>query len=58
MGGLDDLTNMAGQGGGMQETASDAGIEKAGDAIDDKIPGDQSGMIDKGEDFLDHKIGE
>lgn len=58
MGGLDDLTNMAGQGGGMQETISDTGIEKAGDAVDDKIPGDQSGMIDKGEDIADQKIGE
>ena len=58
MGGLDDLTNMAGQGGGMQETISDTGIEKAGDAVDDKIPGDQAGMIDKGENILDGKIGE
>jgi hypothetical protein len=58
MGGLDDLTNMAGQGGGLQETISDTGIEKAGDAVDDRIPGDQAGIIDKGENIADQKIGE
>lgn len=58
MGGLDDLTNQAGEAGGVQENASDTGIEKAGDAVDDRIPGDQAGTIDQGQQIADQKIGE
>lgn len=54
--GLDDLKDMAG-GEGI-EKVSDAGIEKAGDAIEDKTGGKGAEQIDKAEDFADGKIGE
>ena len=48
MPGMDDIT----------EKASDAGIEKAGDAVDAKTGGGHAGQVDKAEDIADKKIGE
>ena len=41
----------------LQEKASDAGIEKAGDAADAKTGGKGTAQIDKAEDAADTKIG-
>nr|WP_240895677.1 antitoxin [Kineococcus siccus] len=45
---MDDIT----------EKASDAGIDKAGDAVDQKTGGGHAEQIDKAEDAADTKIGE
>ncbi len=42
----------------MKEKASDAGIEKAGDAVDQKTGGGQADKVDKVEDLADKKIGQ
>jgi hypothetical protein len=55
--GLDDLKNMA-SGEGVQEKVSDAGIEKAGDAVDAKTGGGHAEQIDKGQEIADQKIGQ
>jgi len=41
----------------MKEKASDAGIEKAGDAAESKTGGKGAGQIDKGQKAADDKIG-
>jgi len=41
----------------MKEKASDAGIEKAGDAAEAKTGGKGGSAIDKGEKAADAKIG-
>ena len=41
----------------MKEKASDAGIEKAGDAADAKSGGKGAGQIDKAQQAADEKIG-
>ena len=46
--GLDDMT----------EKASDAGIQKAGDAAEAKTGGKGAAQIDKGEQAADQKIGQ
>lgn len=46
--GLDDIT----------EKASDAGIQKAGDAVEDKTGGKGAAQVDKGEQIADTKIGQ
>ncbi len=46
--GLDDIT----------EKASDAGIDKAGDAVDQKSGGKLDGQVDKAQESADQKIGE
>ncbi|GAA4663987.1 antitoxin [Kineococcus glutinatus] len=43
--------------GDMAEKASDAGIEKAGDAVEDRTGGKGAGQIDKAEDAADQRIG-
>lgn len=58
MGGLDDLTNQAGQAGGMQEKISDTGIDKVGDVVDEKTGGGHAEQIDKAQQIADQKIGE
>jgi len=58
--GLDELKDKVtggGEGGGV-EKVSDAGIEKAGDAVETKTGGKGAEQIDKGEDILDGKIGQ
>ena len=42
----------------MTEKASDAGIEKAGDAVEDKTGGKGADQIDKAQEAADAKIGE
>ena len=54
--GLDELKDKL--GGEGVEKVSDAGIEKAGDMVEDKTGGKGAAQIDKGEDLLDAKIGE
>ncbi len=44
--------------GDMTEKASDAGIQKAGDAAEDKTGGKGADKIEKGEQAADAKIGE
>ncbi|MBB2900371.1 hypothetical protein FHR75_001159 [Kineococcus radiotolerans] len=44
--------------GNITEKASDAGIEKAGDAVDAKTGGGHAEQVDKVEDVADRKIGE
>lgn len=51
MPGLDDLK------GGATEKVSDAGIDKAGDAVDAKAAGHE-GQVDKAQTMADGKIGE
>ena len=46
--GLDDIT----------EKASDAGIDKAADAADQKSGGKLDGQVDKAQESADQKIGE
>jgi hypothetical protein len=41
----------------MQEKASDAGIDKAGDAIDQKTGGKGTSQVDKAQEAADQKIG-
>lgn len=50
--GLDELKNKA------TEKASDAGIQKAGDAVEAKTGGKGTEQIEKGEQTADAKIGE
>ncbi|RJK97689.1 antitoxin [Vallicoccus soli] len=42
---------------GMQEKASDAGIEKAGDAVDQKTGGKGESQVDKAQQAADQKVG-
>lgn len=42
----------------MKEKASDAGIEKAGDAAEQKTGGKGTDQIEKGEQAADKKIGQ
>jgi hypothetical protein len=42
----------------MKEKASDAGIEKGGDAVEAKTGGKGGAQIDKGEQVVDGKIGQ
>lgn len=42
----------------IQEKASDAGIQKAGDAIEAKTGGKGESQIDKAEQAADAKVGE
>lgn len=44
--------------GDITEKASDAGIDKAADAAEDKAPDKADGLIGKGEDAADDKIGQ
>jgi MT0933-like antitoxin protein len=44
--------------GDITEKASDAAIDKAGDAADAKTGGGHTEQVDKVEDAVDHKIGE
>ena len=46
--GLDDIT----------EKASDTGIDKAADAVDQKSGGKLDGQVDKAQESADQKIGE
>ena len=46
--GIEDIT----------EKASDAGIDKAGDAVDQKTGGKGAGQIDKAEQAADDRIGQ
>jgi hypothetical protein len=55
--GLDELKDKV-AGSGLQEKVSDAGIEKAGDAVDAKTGGDHADKIDKGQQIADQKIGQ
>ena len=50
MGGIGDV-------GGMVEKGSDAGIERAGDAVDQKTGGKGAEQIDQGQRAADEKIG-
>jgi hypothetical protein len=52
MPGLDDLK------GGATEKVSDAGIDKAGDAVDAKTGGGHADQVDKAQTMADGKIGE
>lgn len=54
--GLDELKDKV-QGAGTEQ-ASDAGIEKAGDAVDAKTGGKGTEQVDKVEDVADSKIGQ
>jgi hypothetical protein len=54
--GFDELLNKA-EGSGMAEKASDAGIEKAGDFVEEKSGGKFDEQIEKGEDAADTKVG-
>ncbi len=42
----------------MKEKASDAGIDKAGDAVEAKTGGMGGGQVDKAQEAADQKIGE
>ncbi|WP_432565110.1 antitoxin [Kineococcus sp. SYSU DK003] len=42
----------------ITEKASDAGIDKAGDAVDQKTGGKFDDKVDKGQQAADEKIGE
>ena len=42
----------------MKEKASDAGIDKAGDAADQKTGGGHAEQVDKAQEAADKKIGE
>lgn len=44
--------------GDIEEKASDAGLDKAADAAKDKAPDKADGIIDKGENAADAKVGE
>ncbi|GAA0288233.1 hypothetical protein GCM10009528_01150 [Kineococcus aurantiacus] len=44
--------------GDISEKASDAAIDKAGDAVDQKTGGDHADQVDKAQETVDHKIGE
>jgi hypothetical protein len=55
--GLDELKDKAAQSG-VGEKASDAGIEKAGDAADAKTGGGHAEQVDKAQQAADQKIGE
>ncbi len=55
--GMDELKDKAAQGG-VEEKASDTGIEKAGDAVDAKTGGGHAEQIDKGQQIADQKIGQ
>jgi hypothetical protein len=54
--GLDEIKDKV--TGGATEKASDAGIEKAGDAVEAKTGGKGTEQIEKGERAADAKIGE
>jgi antitoxin protein of toxin-antitoxin system len=54
--GLDEIKDKV--TGGATEKASDAGIEKAGDAVEAKTGGKGAEQIEKGERAADAKIGE
>jgi hypothetical protein len=41
----------------IEEKASDAGIDKAGDAVEEKTGGKGTEQIEKAEDAADNKIG-
>jgi hypothetical protein len=56
--GLDELKDKVSGGGGGVEKVSDAGIEKAGDIVEDKSGGKGAEQIEKGEALADGKIGE
>ena len=43
---------------GMEEKASDAGLEKAADAAESKTGGKGTDQIEKGEQAADSKVGE
>jgi MT0933-like antitoxin protein len=55
--GLDELKDKAAQSG-MQEKVSDAGIDKAGDAVDAKTGGGHAEQVDKAQQAADAKIGD
>jgi hypothetical protein len=55
--GLDELKDKAAQSG-MQEKVSDAGIDKAGDAVDAKTGGGHAEQVDKAQQAADQKIGD
>lgn len=44
--------------GDMEEKASDAGLDKAADAVEDKTPDKVDGMVEKGEQTADDKVGQ
>jgi hypothetical protein len=44
--------------GDITEKASDAGIEKAGDAVDEKTGGQHADQVDKAQEAADQKIGD
>ena len=54
--GLDEMKDKV--TGGATEKVSDAGIEKAGDAVEGKTGGKGAEQIEKGEQAADAKIGE
>lgn len=54
MGLLDDAKKFADE----HDEQVDAGIEKAGDMIDDKTGDKYAGQIDKAQDFAEEKTGE
>jgi len=43
---------------GLEEKASDAGIERAGEFVEERTGGKFDEQIEKGEDLLDDRIGE
>lgn len=54
--GLDDIKNkLTGEG---TEKISDAGIDKAGDAVDAKTGGKGTEQVDKAQQVADTKIGQ
>ena len=55
--GLDELKDKAAQSG-VGEKASDAGIEKAGDAAETKAGGEHADQVDKAQQAADQKVGE
>ncbi len=44
--------------GDMKEKASDAGLDKAADAVEDKTPDKADSMVEKGEKAADDKVGQ
>ncbi|MBK9476289.1 MAG: antitoxin [Tetrasphaera sp.] len=52
------VEELLGQNPDKVEELSDAGIEKAGDAVDQATGGKFSDQVDQGENMLDEKIGE
>lgn len=52
-----DLVNKAQDAANSQEGRIDAGVDQAGDFVDDRTGGKFEGQVDRGQDFAQDKTG-